>query len=210
MLLFIIINKNYYHAWAPMRVSSILGNSRHLFSHSVITMKVLAPTPPLPLHRSQGTLVKSQEVKSCLLFRSSSGFSAHSEGFHCFPWLEASSSRSVCCAHAPSVHSSFLRVGVTCAALWIVQKQLDLRVLAHSPSFTQEGFSHPVKVSTSCKPCPLHSLSLCLQTCCLTSYTVNNREGGPSSVRRLPYPQYLTLWGQAIIFVEWINKCSQR
>lgn len=80
MLLFIIINKNYYHDWAPMRVSSILGNSRHLFSHSVITMKVLAPTPSLPLHRSQGTLVKSQEVKSCLLFRSSSGFSAHSEG----------------------------------------------------------------------------------------------------------------------------------
>lgn len=108
MLLFIIINKNYYHDWAPMRVSSILGNSRHLFSHSVITMKVLAPTSSLPLHRSQGTLVKSQEVKSCLLFRSSSGFSAHSEGFHCFPWLEASSSRAVCCAHAPSVHSSFL------------------------------------------------------------------------------------------------------
>lgn len=92
MLLFIIINKNYYHDWAPMRVSSILGNSTHLFYHSVITMKVLAPTPPLPLPRSQGTLVKSQEVKSCLLFRSSSGFSAHSEGFHCFPWLEASSS----------------------------------------------------------------------------------------------------------------------
>lgn len=154
MLLFIIINKNYYHDWAPMRVSSILGNIKHLFSHSVVTMKVLAPTPSLPLHRSQGTLVKSQEVKSCLLFRSSNGFSAHSEGFHCFSWLEANSSGSVCCAHAPSVHSSLLRVGVTCAALWIVQKQLDLRVLAHSPSFTQD---HPLKVSTSCKPCPLPS-----------------------------------------------------
>lgn len=107
MLLFIIINKNYYHDWAPMRVSSILGNSRHLFSHSVITMKVLAPTPSLPLHRSQGTLVKSQEVKSCLLFRSSSGFSAHSEGFHCFPWLEASNSR-VCVLCACSVSPQFV------------------------------------------------------------------------------------------------------
>lgn len=74
-----------------MRVSCILGNIKHLFSHLVITMKVLAPTPSLPLHRSQGTLVKNQEVKSCLLFRFSGGFSAQS-GFHCFPWLEASSS----------------------------------------------------------------------------------------------------------------------
>lgn len=168
-----------------MRVSSILGNSRHLFSHSVITMKVLAPTPSLPLHRSQGTLVKSQEVKSCLLFRSSSGFSAHSEGFHCFPWLEASSSRSVCCAHAPSVHSSFLRVGVTCAALWIVQKQLDLRVLARSPSFIQEGSSHPLKVSTSCKSCPLPSKHFALTESLLADllpYLLQLTTGGGGSI----------------------------
>lgn len=81
-----------------MRVSCILGNIKHLFSHSVITMKVLAPTPSIPQHRSQGTLVKNQEVKSCLLFRFSGGFSAHSEGFHCFHWLEASSLVCVLCA----------------------------------------------------------------------------------------------------------------